>query len=58
MSNGFFSLFVLSVDGMIRKDALVVLMTLNQLMVRKLEEPISYVRGWINGRIATAGAKF
>ena len=46
--------FVLSVDGMIRKEALVLLMHLSRLMTKKLKDPLSHVRGWVNGRIETA----
>ena len=49
--------FVLLVDGMLGKEALVVLTNLSRLMVEKLEEPISHVRGWVNGRIAVAVAR-
>ena len=47
-----FSPFVLSVDGIIGKEALVVLANLSRLMAAKPEEPISHVCGWVNGRIA------
>ena len=43
-----FSPFFLSADGMLVKDALVILSNLSQLMSEKLEEPISHVRGWVN----------
>ena len=49
-----FSLFSLSVDGMLGKEALVVLTNLSQLVAEKLEEPISHLRGWFNGRISIA----
>ena len=41
----------LSVYGMLRKEALGVLANLIQLMAEKLKEPISHLRGWVNGRI-------
>ena len=42
--------FVLSVDGMMIKEALVVLTTLSQLMAVK-------ITGWVNRRIAIAVAR-
>ena len=47
-----FSPFFLSVDGILRKEALVVLSGFSRLMAEKHEEPMSQVQGWINGRIA------
>ena len=47
----FFSPFSLSVHGIIRKEAIVVLMNLSRLMAVKLEEPLSHVCGWVNSRI-------
>ena len=47
-----FSIFFLSVDGMIVKEALVLLMTLSWLFAEKLEETISYVHGWVNSGIS------
>ena len=49
--------FVLSVDGMLGKEAPVVLVNLSRLMAEKLKEPISHVCGWFNGRIAIAIAR-
>ena len=49
-----FSPFVLSVDGMIGKEALVVLATLSLIMAVKMEESILRVKGWVNGRIKIA----
>ena len=46
-----FSKFLLSVDGMLRKEALVVLTNFSWLVVAKTEEPISHVRGWFNNWI-------
>ena len=43
-----FSPFVLSVDGILGKEALVVLANLSQLMESKMDDPISHVHGWIN----------
>ena len=42
----------MSIDGMIGREALVVLFS--QIVVAKLDEPISHLRGWINGWIAIA----
>ena len=42
-----FSQFSLSVDGMLGKEALVVLTSVRQLMEKKIEEPIMHVRGWV-----------
>ena len=47
-----FSPFVLSVDGMLGREALVVLANLNQIMAAKMDEPILHVWGWINGGIS------
>ena len=49
-----FSLFVISVAGMIGKEDLVVLVNLSRLVAAKMDEPILHVRDWINGRIAVA----
>ena len=56
-SNIFFSLFVLSVDGMLRKEALVVFTSLSQLMVENPEELISHLHGWVYCWIAIAVAR-
>ena len=47
-----FSQFFLSVDGIIGENALVLLTNLSQLIEKKLKEPLSQVRGWVNGRIS------
>ena len=39
------------------KEALVVLVTLIQVMAAKMDEPILHVTGWVNGRIAIAVAR-
>ena len=52
-----FSLFVLSVDGMMGKEALVVLSTFIQLMDAKLNKPILHVTGWINDQVAIAAVR-
>ena len=44
--------FFLLVDGMMGKEAQVVLANLSQLMAVKTDEPISNVKGWVNGCIA------
>ena len=51
------SLFSLSVYGMRRKEALVVLTSFSRLMAKKIEEPLSHIRGWVNGRIVIAIAR-
>ena len=38
-------------DGILGKEALVILTTFSQLMEEKLEEPISRVRSWVKVRI-------
>ena len=48
------ALFVLSVDGMLGREALVALDNLSQLMAAKMDEPILHVRGYINGQILIA----
>ena len=44
-----FSPFVLSVYVMIGREALALLVKSSQTMAEKMDEPILYVRGWING---------
>ena len=46
-----FSPFVLYIDGMLGKEALVVLMNLSWTMAAKMEEPILHVQGWGNNNI-------
>ena len=50
-------LFVLSVGGMLGREALVILSKLIWFMAEKREEPLSQVRGWVNGLIAIAVAR-
>ena len=45
-------MFVLSVDSILGREALVVLSNLIQLMAEKIDEPILHVQFWIKGRIA------
>ena len=52
-----FSSFVLSVDGMLGKEDLVVLANLIPIMGEKIEGPIFHVRGWINGWISITVAR-
>ena len=52
-----FSLFVLSIYGILRKEALVVLSNLSRLVAEKTEEPISHVCGWVNGWIKIAATR-
>ena len=42
-----FSLFVLSADGMLRREALAIIQDFSWLMVAKMDEPILHLRGWI-----------
>ena len=44
----YFSPFLLSVDVIIVKEALVVLANFSQPMAAKMEEPISHMQGWVN----------
>ena len=39
------SLIILSIDGMLGREALVVLADLSRLMAAKMDEPMSHVRG-------------
>ena len=43
------SLLILSIYGMLWREALVVLVNFSRLMVAKMDKPISHVHGWING---------
>ena len=52
-----FPTFVLSVDGMMDKEALVVLANLSQLMAAKTDEPILPITVWVNGWISIAVAR-
>ena len=52
-----FSLFFISVDSILGREALVVLMNLSELMVVKIDEPISHVHSCINFRIIIAVIK-
>ena len=51
ISNGKFFLFVISIYGILGKEALVVLANLSRVMAEKMDELISHVWGWINGRL-------
>ena len=51
-----FSPFVLSVDGILGREALVVLSQFSRFMAEKMEEPLFQVREWVNGCIAIAVA--
>ena len=46
--------FIISVGGMLGREALVVLTNLIQLVTEKMYDPILNVRGWINRRIPIA----
>ena len=48
--------FVLSVDGILGRGALVVLSYLSRFMAEKMEEPLSQVRGWVNDQITIPAA--
>ena len=41
-------LFVISVYGMLGKEALVLLRNLSRLMATRLREPLSHIHGWVN----------
>ena len=56
-NRNYFLGFSLSVDDMLWKDALDAIMYLRQLMAEKLKEPISDIRGWVNGQIVIAVAR-
>ena len=49
--------FILSVDGMIGREALGILENLSRLMAEKTDEPTSHVKGWINSLIKIAVAR-
>ena len=49
-----FSMFVLSVDGIIGKESLVVLATLIRIIAAKMDKPILHVTVWVNGHTAIA----
>ena len=44
-------MFVISFDGMLGTEALVVLTQLSQTMAEKMDKPILHVQRWINGQI-------
>ena len=50
-------MFVLSVDGMLGKEALVILANFSQIMASKMYEPIPHVHGYIKGQILIDVAK-
>ena len=52
-----FSPFVISVDGMLGREVLVVLSKLSQVMAEKREEPLLQVKGWVKVRISIAVAR-
>ena len=39
---------------MLGKEAVTLLSNISKTMTAKMEEPVSHVRAWINGRITTA----
>ena len=50
--------FVLSVNGILGMEALVVLANLSQVMAAKMEKHILHTQSCINGRFATAVARY
>ena len=58
INGNIFSSFILSVDGIIRKEDLVTLSNLSEIMAEKLKEIILHVRGWVNGWIEIVVARF
>ena len=50
--------FVLYVDGMLGREALIALVKLSQIMSAKMNKTVLHVRGWINGQIAIDVARF
>ena len=56
-TNGKFSPFVLSIDGILGREALVVIAQLSRTMTEKREKPILHLRGWINGKIRITVAR-
>ena len=49
-----FSPFVLSVEGILGSESLVVLSQLGRVMAAKRAQPLLQVQGWVNSRIAIA----
>ena len=41
-------------DGMMGKQALVILATLSRLVAEKMDKPFLHITGWVNGRIVIA----
>ena len=52
-----FSPLVLSVDEMINTKSQVRIATLSSFMAAEMEEPILYIKGWVNGRIVITVAR-
>ena len=52
-----FSPFIISVDGIMVNEALVILTTFSRLMAAKLDESIVHITGWVNGQIAILVAR-
>ena len=52
-----FSIFFLSVNSMLGREALVVLVQFSPTMAAKMDEPISHVQGLINNQISIAVAR-
>ena len=49
--------FVISFDGMLVKEVLVILANFSGLVATKMEEPISHARIWVDFRIAMTVAR-
>ena len=56
-NNRTFSPFYISMDGMLGKEALVLLTNLSPLMAEKHEEHLSHICGWVNGQIVITVAR-
>ena len=52
-----FSPFIVSVDGMLGREALVILANLSQIVASKMDEPIFHMQGFINDIISIAVAR-
>ena len=50
-------LFVMSVDRLLGREALIVISQLSQVMAEKMEETLSKVRGWVNRHIDISVAR-
>ena len=55
--NGKKSPFIIFVNGMLGREALVILTQLSRIMAAKVDKSILHVWGWINGQISIAVAR-